>query len=562
MEEATPLQASPQASPAPARCCAACCRWLRCLAALLALAALGALQGFEYVRVARLEASLATAVARVAVLEEQTAEIEKIDHEERLTREEVDAELRRERQAVNRTMRRAELALAATADGVTQYAKDVEAQVGAQVAEVVASLDQYIITTQDQFAVENNIIVFNISGMFALLATLLTVRTSYQHLRHWHRAAVQQRVLVILWMVIVYATTSWLALVFPVADPWLGLVRDVYEAYCLYTFMAFMVAILGGADGGELADAHAGAVAALVRQDAPLVAPFAWPPRWAARACANAPAEDGGRPADAAGEAAHAGPKRERDAALFLRQCLLATGQFVVVKPVLALGKVGLESAWGGENSPRFVRGFTVFAGVASNASVGTAFYGLLSFFHAVEHELAWCGPMAKFYSVKGVIFLTFWQGMVITLLVHFGFHIRSRRMADQIQNFLICVEMFLASLVHTVAFAHDQWEPGYAERRAAAAAAGGAGAERISMADPLGVRKFIGDMSYAVAHDDDDDDGGGHGDEHGDEHDDGFADNGESGGREGAGAQYDSARVADLRRLAFNATSRSRGGA
>ena len=155
MEEATPLQASPQASPAPARCCAACCRWLRCLAALLALAALGALQGFEYVRVARLEASLATAVARVAVLEEQTAEIEKIDHEERLTREEVDAELRRERQAVNRTMRRAELALAATADGVTQYAKDVEAQVGAQVAEVVASLDQYIITTQDQFAVEN-----------------------------------------------------------------------------------------------------------------------------------------------------------------------------------------------------------------------------------------------------------------------------------------------------------------------------------------------------------------------------------------------------------------------
>ena len=37
----------------------------------------------------------------------------------------------------------------------------------------------------------------------------------------------QQRVLVILWMVIVYATTSWLALVFPVADPWLGLVREL-----------------------------------------------------------------------------------------------------------------------------------------------------------------------------------------------------------------------------------------------------------------------------------------------------------------------------------------------
>lgn len=224
---------------------------------------------------------------------------------------------------------------------------------------------------------------------------------------------------------------------------------------------------------------------------------------------------------------------------------------------MLALGKVALESAWGGENSPKFVRGFTVFAGVASNASVGTAFYGLLSFFHAVEHELAWCGPMAKFYSVKGVIFLTFWQGMVITLLVHFGFHIRSRRMADQIQNFLICVEMFLASLVHTVAFAHDQWEPGYAERRAAAAAAGGGGGARISMADPLGVRKFIGDMSYAVAHDDDDDDKDS-------AKPDVFADDSELGEREGgepgaAGARYDSARLADLRRLAFNVTPMAR---
>ena len=41
--------------------------------------------------------------------------------------------------------------------------------------------------------------------------------------------------------------------------------------------------------------------------------------------------------------APHNPPRPQRDAALFLRQCLLATGQFVVVKPVLALGKVGLE---------------------------------------------------------------------------------------------------------------------------------------------------------------------------------------------------------------------------
>ena len=333
--------------------------------------------------------------------------------------------------------------------------------------------------------------------MFALLATLLTVRTSYQHLRHWHRAAVQQRVLVILWMVIVYATTSWLALVFPVADPWLGLVRDVYEAYCLYTFMAFMVAILGGADdGGELADAHAGV---------PPRAP-ARTARRAVRVARRAAARDA-RSAATTGRAPSPRPAGRSAGATPRSSCASACSRRASSSSQ-ARARAASRARVGGPRELAEVRArLHRVRGVASNASVGTAFYGLLSFFHAVEHELAWCGPMAKFYSVKGVIFLTFWQGMVITLLVHFGFHIRSRRMADQIQNFLICVEMFLASLVHTVAFAHDQWEPGYAERRAAAAPAGGGGGARISLADPRGVRQFIGDMSDAVAHDDDDDD-------------------------------------------------------
>ena len=46
----------------------------------------------------------------------------------------------------------------------------------------------------------------------------------------------------------VYAITSWLAMVFSASPltPWLGAFRDCYEAYCIYIFMALMIAILGG----------------------------------------------------------------------------------------------------------------------------------------------------------------------------------------------------------------------------------------------------------------------------------------------------------------------------
>lgn len=45
-------------------------------------------------------------------------------------------------------------------------------------------------------------------------------------------------------MVPIYSITSWLSLVFPKFESFLGPVRDIYEAYAVYTFIALLIAIL------------------------------------------------------------------------------------------------------------------------------------------------------------------------------------------------------------------------------------------------------------------------------------------------------------------------------
>merc|ERR1712038_1077646 len=54
---------------------------------------------------------------------------------------------------------------------------------------------------------------------------------------------------------------------------------------------------------------------------------------------------------------------------------------------------------------------------VVQNVSVFLAFSGLLKFYHAVQDDLACCRPFPKFLCIKGIVFMTFWQGLVIAFL-------------------------------------------------------------------------------------------------------------------------------------------------
>jgi hypothetical protein len=107
------------------------------------------------------------------------------------------------------------------------------------------------------------------------------------------------------------------------------------------------------------------------------------------------------------------------------------------------------------------------------NLSVFFAFAGLLKFYHAVRDDLLWCQPFSKFICIKGVVFMTFWQGLIISILINLnpramgweegdGDEDRNKDMAAMLQNILICLEMLFFSLAHFCVFPTDEWEEGY----------------------------------------------------------------------------------------------------
>ncbi|XP_014585309.2 transmembrane protein 184A isoform X4 [Equus caballus] len=116
----------------------------------------------------------------------------------------------------------------------------------------------------------------------------------------------------------------------------------------------------------------------------------------------------------------------------FLRFCKQATLQFCVVKPIMALVTIILQ-AFGKYHDGDFKELLRPFE------------------------------PVLKFLTIKAVIFLSFWQGMLLAILercgaipevqVIDGSKVGAGTVATGYQNFIICIEMLFASIALRYAF-------------------------------------------------------------------------------------------------------------
>jgi hypothetical protein len=69
--------------------------------------------------------------------------------------------------------------------------------------------------------------------------------------------------------------------------------------------------------------------------------------------------------------------------------------------------------------------------------------------------------PLLKFVLIKTVIFLTFWQGLVISMAASWSPSMSDTSDQKALQNFMICVEMLCASFMLLVAFPHTEYHIG-----------------------------------------------------------------------------------------------------
>mmetsp|Transcript_16036 Transcript_16036/g.22599 ORF Transcript_16036/g.22599 Transcript_16036/m.22599 type:complete len:733 (+) Transcript_16036:381-2579(+) len=315
--------------------------------------------------------------------------------------------------------------------------QQAETAIENEVSKVKEDVEEYVRSTEDQFSMENSFMVYQLAGTFTLLSGLISMWHMTAHLRRFNQPVVQRKILAILWMCPIYSVTSWFSLVFPAAESYLAIVKDFYEAYIIYQFLSFCIAVLGKGDRSAVVDL-------LAHHADHLTPPF--------RICGCLDPD----PYDT--------DRALADAVLL--QCQSFAMQFVFLRPLLTTVMFVLEELdfYGYGDSKSDYRSPQFYIILLQNLSVFVAFTGLLKFYHAVDQELAWCRPFAKFLCIKGVVFMTFWQGLALSILAQTTDVGGSDadKWAKSAQNFLICLEMLLFSIAHFYCFPTDEWEEGY----------------------------------------------------------------------------------------------------
>ncbi|KTF85295.1 hypothetical protein cypCar_00040371, partial [Cyprinus carpio] len=126
-------------------------------------------------------------------------------------------------------------------------------------------------------------------------------------------------------------------------------------------------------------------------------------------------------------------------------------------KPIQSSCVYGTCCLWGRTYSIGFLR-------FCKQATLHLSLYALFLFYFAARDLLEPYGPMLKFLMVKSVIFLSFWQGMLLAILEKCGtiprinspdVSVGEGTVAAGYQNFIICIEMFFAALALRHAFTY-----------------------------------------------------------------------------------------------------------
>ncbi|XP_023938212.1 transmembrane protein 184C [Bicyclus anynana] len=266
-----------------------------------------------------------------------------------------------------------------------------------------------------------------IAGGFVLLAVPISIWQITQHIVHYTKPSLQKHIIRILWMVPIYALNAWIGLEFPEQSIYMDSLRECYEAYVIYNFMKYLLNYLN-----EDQDLEA------VLETKPQVNHL-FP------LCCMAPWEMG----------------RE-----FVHNCKHGILQYTLVRPLTTVISMicDLCGVYGESDfSPDVAFPYMI---AINNLSQFVAMYCLVLFYQANKTELKPMKPIGKFLCIKAVVFFSFFQGVIINILVFCGvistiFDIdktdkdKIKIISSKLQDFLICIEMFLAAIAHHYSFSY-----------------------------------------------------------------------------------------------------------
>ncbi|KAI1499696.1 organic solute transporter Ostalpha-domain-containing protein [Biscogniauxia marginata] len=265
-----------------------------------------------------------------------------------------------------------------------------------------------------------------VAGVFSLAATLLSVLSIWLQLKNYRKPLLQRYVVRILLMVPIYSISSWVSMVSLKAAAFLDPIRDIYEAFTIYTFFQLLINYLDGER----------ALIIMTHGRAPVH--HLWPLN-------------------------HVLPKVDiSDPYTFLaiKRGIL---QYAWLKPILALAAIIMKATGIYQEGYIGVTSGYLWSGIIYNISVTVSLYSLGLFWVCMHDDLLPYRPVPKFLSIKLIIFASYWQGFFLSILVWLGAipddvqGYTSDNLAAAIQDALICCEMPAFAVAHWYAFSwHD----------------------------------------------------------------------------------------------------------
>ncbi|KAL4803485.1 organic solute transporter Ostalpha-domain-containing protein [Aspergillus unguis] len=299
-----------------------------------------------------------------------------------------------------------------------------------------------------------------VAGVCSLVATLLSIVSIWFQTKNYRKPLLQRYVVRILLMVPIYAASSWASIISIKASLWLAPIRDVYEAFTIYTFFQLLINFLGGER----------AVIIMMHGRPPVQ--HAWPlNHFLSKVDISDP-----------------------HTFLTVKRGIL---QYTWLKPILAIVSIIMKATDTYQEGYLGLTSGYLWTGILYNISVTISLYSLALFWVCLHHDLAPFRPVPKFLCVKLIIFASYWQGFFLSILQWLGAlpngtgDYTPDNLAAAIQDSLTCFEMPIFAVAHWYAFSwHD-----YADSTVSAARL----PVKYALRDSFGARDLIQDTKMTL---------------------------------------------------------------
>ncbi|TVY78412.1 Transmembrane protein [Lachnellula suecica] len=267
----------------------------------------------------------------------------------------------------------------------------------------------------------------------ALIAVLLSFYLIWMHALHYTKPYEQRHIIRILFMIPVYATASFLSFWFYWHAIYFTVMYECYEAFAIASFFALMCHYLAP----NLHDQKE-----YFRGIEPK--PWVWPLSWAQKCCGG---EKGCW-------------RTPRSGLTWFNIIWTGVYQYCFIRVTMTITAV-ITQVFGkyceSSNSPVFAH---IWILVIEGVAVTIAMFCLIQFYVQLRKDIAQHSPLLKISAIKLVVFLSFWQSFMLSILtsstvglLHPTSSIAYPDLIVGIPSLLICIEMAIFAVLHQWAF-------------------------------------------------------------------------------------------------------------